>query len=86
MRIISAEKLEKNVEHYQTMVSAGKINQKGFSRILFDISDVFTEIERTLKEDIDRTILNNAIDMLRDEETTEQSGCGRMLGDKCVIF
>ena len=68
------------------MVEAGKMTHAGYNRILFDISDVFTEMERTLKEDVDRTVLNNAIDMLRDQENTEQSGCGKMIGDKCIIF
>ena len=31
------------------MVEAGKMTHAGFNRVLFDISDVFTEIERTLK-------------------------------------
>ena len=68
------------------MVEAGKMTHAGYNRILFDISDVFTEMERTLKEDVDRTILNNAIDMLRDEDDTDQAGCGKMIGDKCRIF
>ena len=68
------------------MVQAGKMTNAGYNRILFDIADVFTEMERNLKEDVDRTVLNNAIDMLRDEENTEQSGCGRLIGDKCRIF
>ena len=67
------------------MVSGGKMTLTGFKRILFDVSDVITEMERSLKDDVDRTILDNAIDMLKDEEEQDGTGCGNIM-EKCTIF
>ena len=58
----------------------------GYKKILYDVADVLTEMERNLKDNVDRTVVNNAIDMIKDEEEEHLSTCGNVFSDKCVIF
>ena len=85
-RIIKAEKLERDIRNYEGMVEGGKMTLGGYKKILYDVADVLTEMERSLKDNVDRTVVNNAIDMIKDEEEEHLSTCGNVFSDKCVIF